>query len=199
MSNEQGSEGVGGQQREVEDRFIACWGEISALWGVNRTIGRMHALLFLAPEPLDAATIAARLEISHGNCSTSLNALLGWGVIRRIHRPGQRKAFYEAEQDPWTWFHTCIRERRRREIDPVLASLEDVRALAESSAKDPDAPPSLVATHERVDAFVTFMDDFVALIDAFLAVGHGRMGRALTSVVKKLPRRGGTRHDGSST
>src|SRR5688572_23682748 len=115
---------------EVEARFVACWGEISALWGVNRTIGRVHALLFLSAEPMDAETIAGRLEISHGNCSTSLNALLGWGVVRRLHRPGDRRAAYEAEHDAWTWFHSCVRERRRREIDPVISSLHDVRDYA---------------------------------------------------------------------
>ena len=32
---------------EVEDRFISHWGEISARCGVNRSVGRIHALLFL--------------------------------------------------------------------------------------------------------------------------------------------------------
>ena len=99
---------------EVEDRFISLWGDISALWGVNRSVGRIHALLFLSRQPLDMETITERLQISHGNCSTSIRDLLAWNSIRRVHVSGERRVLYESEQDPWTWFHACIRERRRR-------------------------------------------------------------------------------------
>jgi DNA-binding transcriptional regulator GbsR (MarR family) len=72
-------------RREIEDRFIEVWGEISALWGVNKSVGRIQALLYLAAEPLDIEFIGQRLQISHGNTSTSIRDLLGWGVIRRVH------------------------------------------------------------------------------------------------------------------
>ena len=176
------------ERRELEDRFIACWGEISALWGVNRSIGRIHALLFLSPEPLDAETITERLGISHGNGSTSLQSLLGWGVIRRLHVPGERRARYEAEKDSWEWFHTCTRERRRREIRPVVDSLHSVRDHAVRSAAASPGRRDLEETRDRIGSFVAFMDEFVDLIDVFLALGHGRMGKALRGLARFAPK-----------
>ena len=176
------------ERRDLEDRFIACWGEISSLWGVNRSIGRIHALLFLSPEPLDAETITARLGISHGNGSTSLNSLLGWGVIRRVHLPGERRARFEAEKEPWEWFHTCTRERRRREIRPVVDALHSVRDLAARSAADAPGRGDLAETRDRIASFVAFMDEFVDLIDVFLALGHGRMGKTLRGLARLAPK-----------
>ena len=148
------------------------------------------------PDAPHAEAIRERLEISHGNCSTSLRELLAWGVIRRVHRRvhrrGERKARYESEQDPWTWFTQTIRERRRREVLPVMQALHEVREFARSELKGSrgDARKQLAETSKRIDRFTDFVDEFVELIDAFLAVGSGRMGKVLRQVARlAAPRR----------
>jgi DNA-binding transcriptional regulator GbsR (MarR family) len=177
--------------RRVEDRFIECWGNVGGLWGVSRSIGRVHALLFLAGKPLDMETVTERLQISHGNASTSLRDLLAWGVVRKVHLPGERKVLYESEKDPWTWFHTCIRERARREVVPVLQEMKDVhvdaKAAARAAPKGPDRA-ELERAVERIESFTHFMDEFMGLIDSFLAVGAGPMGKAFITLSKLMPK-----------
>ena len=178
---------------EVEDRFISHWGEISALWGVNRSVGRIHALLFLSREPLDMETITNRLQISHGNCSTSIRDLLAWNSIRRVHVSGERRVLYESEQDPWTWFHSCIRERRRREVVPVTDALHEITEHARLTADGAHAAGSaeakdLKGSYDKIARFTKFMDEFKDLIDAFLAVGPGPLGKALRTVARFVPK-----------
>jgi DNA-binding transcriptional regulator GbsR (MarR family) len=177
-------------RREVEDRFIEVWGEISALWGVNKSVGRVQALLYLFPGQLDIDSIAARLQISHGNASTSIKDLLGWGVIRRVHKPGDRKIFFEAEQDPWTWFHTTIRERRRREIVPVMERLHEAAGFAQGAAKASKGADAkqMAELSKSVARFAGFAHEFVDLIDAFLAMGHGRMAKVFRTAAKLFPK-----------
>jgi DNA-binding transcriptional regulator GbsR (MarR family) len=177
-------------RREIEDRFIEVWGEISALWGVNKSVGRIQALLYLAAEPLDIEFIGQRLQISHGNTSTSIRDLLGWGVIRRVHKPGDRKTFFEAEQDPWTWFHTTIRERRRREVVPVMERLHEAAGFAQGAAKMVKGAErkEYEELHGRMRKFSDFAHEFVDLIDVFLALGHGRMARVFRMAAKLLPK-----------
>ncbi len=178
-------------QREVEDRFIEVWGDISALWGVNKSVGRVHALLYLSGEPLDIDTVAERLQISHGNASTSIRDLLSWGTIRKIHKPGDRKTFYEAEQDPWTWFHVTIRERRRREVVPVMERLHEAAGFAEGAGKGARGAEKkqLMETHGKIEKFAEFAHEFVDLIDIFLAIGHGRMSKVFRTAAKLMPKR----------
>ena len=176
--------------REVEDRFIEAWGAISELWGVNRSIGRIQATLYLAAEPMDAAAIRERLQISHGNVSISLRDLLAWGVIRKVHRAGERKARYEAEQEPWTWFHTCIGERRRREVVPVLDQLHAIDQDARGAIKGARGATRerREQLQERIHRFAEFSDEFVDLIDVFLTVGAGKMGKVFRSVARFMPK-----------
>lgn len=173
--------------QSLEDRFIENWGDISALWGVSKSIGRIHALLFVVQQPLSMEEVAQRLQISHGNASTSIRDLLAWGVIHKSHKPGERKTYYEAEQDPWTWFHTCIRERRRREVLPVFDRLGEVRKDARDLAAAHD-DPDVNHANERIETFTNFMDEFLALIDAFLAMGHGPLGKAMLTMAKLMPK-----------
>ena len=177
-------------QREVEDRFIEVWGDISTLWGVNKSVGRVQALLYLSREPLDIDSIAERLQISHGNASTSIKDLLAWGVIRRVHKPADRKTFFEAEQDPWTWFHTTIRERRRREVVPVMERLHEAAGFAQGVAKGTKGPErkELDELQQRIGRFADFAHEFVDLIDAFLGMGHGTMAKAFRMLAKLMPK-----------
>ncbi len=176
--------------REIEDQFIEAWGDVSNLWGVNRSVGRIHALLYLSSEPLDIETVTERLMISHGNASTSIRDLLSWGVIRKIQAVGERRATYEAEKDPWVWFFSCLRERKRREVDPVVTKLHECVDVAESHTKaaNKSDKPELRELTDRVRAFTDFADEFIDLSDIFLNLGAGNTGKLFRAAAKFIPK-----------
>lgn len=137
--------------RAAQDRFVAVWGQMAGAWGISRTMAEVHALLYISGEPLCTDDIMERLDISRGNASMSLRALLDWGIVERAHKRGDRKEYFNCEQDVWTMFRAIVRERIKREVDPLLASLFEIRDLTPES-KVPGA-----ATHnERLDALVDF-------------------------------------------
>ena len=59
-----------------------------------------------------------------GGLSTNLRELVNWGLIHRVHRRGDRKEYFLAETDVWQMFETITRERKRREIQPILETIE---------------------------------------------------------------------------
>lgn len=113
--------------RAAQDRFIAVWGQMGAAWGISRTMAEVHALLFISGGPLNTDEIMDRLQISRGNASMSLRALSDWGVIARSHKRGDRKEYFVAEQDVWSMFRAVVRERMKREVEPMLVSLFEIR------------------------------------------------------------------------
>ena len=50
----------------VQQKFILHWGEMGARWGINRTVAQIHALLYLAPKPLNAEEIAEETAEGEG-------------------------------------------------------------------------------------------------------------------------------------
>lgn len=105
---------------KIKEKFILHWGEMGSLWGINRTMAQVHALLFISPEPLCANDIMAELQISRGNVSMALRELIAWGIVNRVHIKGERREFYTTEKDVWTMFRIIARERKKREVDPTI-------------------------------------------------------------------------------
>lgn len=126
------------QLSNAERRFVLHWGEMGTKWGINRTVAQVHALLFLAPEPLNAEQIQEALAVARSNVSTSLKELQGWGIVRMVHLPGDRRDHFESLKDVWEMFRIVLDERKRREIDPTLVVLRECIAEAEKDKATSD-------------------------------------------------------------
>jgi DNA-binding transcriptional regulator GbsR (MarR family) len=107
----------------VEQELVDLWRNMSSLWGISPTMARVHGLLFVTGEALSMDDIMERLGISRGNVSMNLAKLVEWGLVRRAHRRGDRRDYYEAPGDVWEMFTLIAAQRKRREIDPMLGAL----------------------------------------------------------------------------
>ncbi|MEY4820897.1 MAG: hypothetical protein RLY72_549 [Planctomycetota bacterium] len=123
--------------RAAQDRFIQFWGEMGTRWGVQRSMTEVHALLFIAGEPLSAEDIMERLSISRGSVSTTLKQLAEWGLVQRVRLKDRadRRDYHQAEQDVWKLFYTILRARKRREFDPLVEELGGCRVAQKGSRK----------------------------------------------------------------
>lgn len=139
--------------REAQDEFVSQWGAIGNAWGINRTMAQIHALLITAPSPLSTDQIMADLKISRGNAHANLRDLVSWGLIRSVVRKGERKEFFEAEKHVWKMFCIIIRERRRRELRPAMAVLNDC-AERTKKMKGRDA----AVFHKQIRALSDFLE-----------------------------------------
>jgi HTH-type transcriptional regulator, glycine betaine synthesis regulator len=111
----------------VEEDFIGLWRNMSSLWGISPTMAEIHGLLFITGAALSMDDIMSRLSISRGNVSMNLSKLAEWGLVRRVHKRGDRRDYYESLSDVWEMFTLVAAQRKRREIDPILNILRQCR------------------------------------------------------------------------
>jgi DNA-binding transcriptional regulator GbsR (MarR family) len=122
---------------EAKQKFIEAWGKLGSEWGVNRTMAQVHALLMISPNALTTEEIMEALSISRGNANMTLRDLMGWGLVEKQHKPGERKEYFYAEKDTWIIARQVAKERRKRELDPVLKVLDEL-AKVQGDDKDPE-------------------------------------------------------------
>ncbi len=175
---------------EAQDRFIAVWGQMGGAWGITRTMAEVHALLYVTGEPLCTDDVMDRLQISRGNASTSLRALLDWGVVSRTHKRGDRKEYFVAEQDVWTMFRAIVRERIKREVDPLLASMHEIRELTEPARRAAglaaDERARVEAHNERLDQLLEFLTTVERLGHRFVSPAGRGLQAAATLLASKV-------------
>ncbi len=175
-----------GPVAEARERFIALWGQMGSNWGIPRTLAQVHALLFITGEPKNTDEVMEGLGISRGNASMTLRRLADWGVLSRVHRRGDRKEYYHAEQDVWKMFRTILTERKKREVDPLLDALEDCRRRTDMPrARTVDHEAMAVEAHnDRLDRLIAFMRTVDSITQRFANPG----GKGLELAVKLLGR-----------
>lgn len=125
---------------QATQKFILHWGEMGTRWGVNRTIAQIHALLYILPQPLNAEDIADCLSLARSNVSASLKELQGWGIVRIVHRMGDRRDNFESVKNAWQMFQIVLDQRKKREIDPTIRviqeSIDELKDRSDAYAKD---------------------------------------------------------------
>ena len=114
---------------EAKDKFIHTWGTLATQWGINRSMAQLHAILLISPDAMATEDVMEQLQISRGNASMNLRDLLDWGLIYKQLKPGERREFFIAEKDIWKVARQVAKERRRREITPVIEVLNELRAI----------------------------------------------------------------------
>jgi HTH-type transcriptional regulator, glycine betaine synthesis regulator len=160
---------------DVVRQFVEAWGAMGSLWGINRSVARVHALLMANEEPLSLDAIAEQLQMSKGNASMSLRELRTFGVVRQVEVPGDRRDFYVTEPDVWTMFFRIIRERKRREFDPAL---EAIHRLV-------DAPGATGAVRGRLEQMADLLTTVEGVVNRFLA--NPESARAALAFIGGMP------------
>ncbi len=133
-------------------KFVLHWGEMGSRWGVNRTVAQIHALLYLANNPLHAEDIAETLGIARSNVSTSLKELQSWGLVKIVHVMGDRRDHFQSMKDVWDIFFVILEERKRRELDPTITTLRECVLESEGDSE------TSAETKQRIEDTLSFLE-----------------------------------------
>ncbi|MEY8760459.1 GbsR/MarR family transcriptional regulator [Chryseobacterium tongliaoense] len=132
---------------EAKEKYVQTWGTFATNWGINRTMAQVHALLLASGKPLSTDEVMEQLEISRGNANMNLRALMDWGIVKKEFVKGDRKEYFVAEKDVWFLFKQITKERRKREIEPVISFLEELKNIEDKDSAE-------------AKEFVKLMEDF---------------------------------------
>ena len=143
---------------EAKLQFIQAWGKLGSEWGINRTMAQIHALLMISEKSLSTEEIMEGLSISRGNANMNIRELLNWNLIHKVLIPGDRKEYFNGEKDIWEVAKRIARERKKREIEPVLQELKQLQEIENSGS--PEAKQFLI-TVKNIHGFADKIDKSV--------------------------------------
>lgn len=110
-------------------KFINTWGTLGSLWGINKVMAQIQALLFISTSSLSMEDIMEELKISRGNTSMNLRQLIEWGIVTKELKQGERKEYFSTEKDVQELARIIAKERSRREIKPVIKVLKELSSI----------------------------------------------------------------------
>jgi len=144
---------------EAKQQFIQSWGVFGSNWGINRTMAQIHALLLVAPDAMNADEIMEELQISRGNVNMNIRDLMNWGIVEKVLKPGERKEFFVAEKDIWKVAMRIMKERKKRELDPIIQAMEQIKDVEDKKDAETKA---FLATVNQIQKFAKQADGALA-------------------------------------
>ena len=100
-------------------------------------MAQIHSLLLVSAKPVSADDVMKELNISRGNANMNLRDLINWGLVSRVVLPGERREFFVAEKDIFKVARIIARERKKRELEPMLHFLQSISEV-EGDKNDPE-------------------------------------------------------------
>ncbi|SFW42091.1 GbsR/MarR family transcriptional regulator [Cellulophaga fucicola] len=121
---------------EAKLKFINTWGTLGSLWGINKAMAQIQALLFVSTSPLSMEEIMDELKISRGNTSMNLRQLIDWGIVTKEFKAGERKEYFSTEKNVQELTRIIAKERSRREIQPAVKTLKEVYTITDDGTAE---------------------------------------------------------------
>lgn len=144
----------------AKKEFVQSWGAFGSHWGISKTMAQVHAHLLITPDPITADDIMADLQISRGNVNMNVRELIDWGLVTRITKAGERKEYFLAEKDIYTVVRRIIKERKRKELEPMLELMKQLSKIeGEKTSKE-------YKTYKKtVDSIISFSEQADKTLD----------------------------------
>ena len=164
--------------KEAKNKFVQTWGALGSQWGINKTMAQIHALLMVSSEAVSMEDIMDELQISRGNASMNLRALMDWGIVYKEYKAGERREFFTAEKDLDELASKIARERSKREIKPALKILKEVSSI---ESKDSAEEKHFKDQTTKLYDFVLKADN---MLDKITEFNENWLGRLVLKIMK---------------
>ncbi len=151
------------EYQQAKEKFISTWGSLGSLWGINKAMAQIQALLFISTKPLSMEDIMEDLKISRGNTSMNLRQLMDWGIVTKTLVAGERKEFFTTEKDVQELARIIAKERSRREIKPVIKALKEISSIKnDNTEKTKELIKQTKALHDLSETADEMMNKIVS-------------------------------------
>ena len=149
--------------------FVDGIGAASATSGILTQLqGRIFALLYVEGRAMSLDEIAAELQQSKSNISTTIRNAVEWHLVRHVNVPGSRKDHYEAATDFWRVMQEIMERRIRWTARQVVATVQETtRIIGETvprTAKDKRRDDFTTARLFALGAFFAAVDQNITAL-----------------------------------
>jgi len=151
----------------AREEFIQGMSRISHFWGFPKAMGAIYGAVYLSSEPLSLDEIVEQVGVTKGAVSTHVRALERLGMVHRQIRLGDRKDYYEAEDDFWKVIKGVLREREQQEFDLALRTVNhSLDMVDEAAGADVDIETAAFYRQrmQNMQRFFNSLDNIVATL-----------------------------------
>ncbi len=107
----------------------------------------------------------------------NVRTLIDWGLVYKKSKLGKRREFFIGEKDMWLTLKRVMKVRKERELDPMLALLQNLKTNQENESNSPQITKRL----QDIEKFASEAD---GMLDKFLKMDENWFWSVFLKVMK---------------
>jgi DNA-binding transcriptional regulator GbsR (MarR family) len=123
-----------------QDIFIEGWGRMGGYWGISKVMAEIYAQLYLSDRPLTLEEMSQKLKTSRSNISPNVRGLIELGVVNKVVIRGERKDYYNAEDNIGKVAKLLAMAKKKRELDPAMEIVDNALTASRKTDRDQNDP-----------------------------------------------------------
>ncbi|WP_048147928.1 GbsR/MarR family transcriptional regulator [Palaeococcus ferrophilus] len=154
-------------------------------FGLNELYGYIYGVLFFEDEPMSLGEIADKTSYSLSHVSTALKLLENIGLVKRVKKPGDKRAYFTAIKNIREWrkeaYYKKIVEDVQQTRENLLRALEELESDESEEAKRIRERIEFALERNRIAEKVVkifLMNEEEAVLKLMLECLEEKLGRA---------------------
>ncbi|WP_169083793.1 GbsR/MarR family transcriptional regulator [Paenibacillus sp. PL91] len=113
-------------QEQIRGKIIDAIAKTMDLYGANYSFGQLYGIMFFEDKPMTLEEMKQQMNMSKSNMSYAVRSLMDSKMIMKLDEKLDRKDLYVAETDFFQAFQNFFASKLQREIDVMLAAINEV-------------------------------------------------------------------------
>lgn len=142
------------EAEEVHNLIVDEFAKTVEFFGINATEARLFSMLYLQNEPMTLDQMSLAMEKSKTSMSTGIRSLLDLNLVERVWKKGERKDWYQANEDLYQQFMTTYISKWLEAASRQRVSLTELKKmLPESTITEQQAMEHMNSRLKEMIAF----------------------------------------------
>jgi DNA-binding transcriptional regulator GbsR (MarR family) len=135
----------------LEDEFIEFLSGVFQNFGLDQLSSKLVGIIFLEPEEVSMEDLAQRTGYSLASLSNKLKTLEASQMVKRVRKPGTKKAFYFIEKDVHEIMRRKMQAMYNQFITPAKTALPNIisRHKGSKMTKDEKQKMDIITNYHR--------------------------------------------------
>lgn len=154
---------------KARDYFMEISAQITNIYGMPQTAGRIYGLLAFTPRPMSLEEIAAMLHMAKSGVSTNLRMLEQLGFARKVWVKGDRRDYWDIDLRMADMFYRFVRDNVSQEFELGFKAMNECKRLLSDSDIAEENREEAKSIMKRLEVFETLAADFYVIYGKILS------------------------------
>ena len=112
--------------KELDSRILDLFSRVNYEFGNDEATARLVGMIYMSPDEVSLEELSERTGYSTASISNKTRMLVNVGLVKKVHKPGTKKAYFYMEKDMKKIMCSAFRKALDVKIRPIKEKMPEI-------------------------------------------------------------------------